>query len=50
MGTKAEINQMIAAIEKPIMYHFTKGLADSEDLIVLNTRTYSITRIKRINA
>jgi hypothetical protein len=31
-GTKAEINQMIAAIEKPIMYFFTNGLAESEDL------------------
>jgi hypothetical protein len=49
--TKAEINQMIAAIEKPIMYLLTKGLADSGDsIVVLNTRTYSITRIKRINA
>jgi hypothetical protein len=39
------VNNQIENNEKPIMNLFTKGLADSdsEDLIALNTRAYSIT-------
>ena len=33
--TKAEVNQIKAAIEKPIIYLFSKGLGDSGVLIIL---------------